>query len=55
MSDPESTLPPLGARTPRNMLRWLWAWLLAHPVVLAAGAGFLAGAILPRIVWWLVR
>ena len=27
-----------------------WAWLLAHPVVLWVGAGFIAGAILPRIV-----
>lgn len=31
-----------------------WAWLLAHPVVLAAGAGFLVGATLPVLVrWWL--
>ena len=27
----EKTLPPVGARTPRNMLLWLKAWALAHP------------------------
>ena len=29
-----------------------WLWLQAHPVVFAAGAGFLAGALLPRVVGW---
>ena len=31
-----------------------WAWLLAHPVVLAAGAGFLTGALLPLVVRWVL-
>ena len=26
-----------------------WLWLQAHPVVLAAGGGFLAGWILPKL------
>ena len=32
----------------------VWGWLLAHPVIFAAGAGFLTGALLPvlvRAVW----
>ena len=33
----------------------VWAWLTAHPVIFAAGAGFLAGAILPRFVLWVLR
>ena len=32
----------------------VWAWFVAHPSVLWATAGFLAGMILPRIVWWLI-
>ena len=32
----------------------IWAWLLAHPTVLWAGAAFIAGATLPRLVWWLL-
>ena len=31
-----------------------WGWLLAHPIVLWVAAGFIAGATLPRIVWWLL-
>ena len=31
-----------------------WAWLLAHPVAFAAGAGFIAGATLPRFVGWFI-
>ena len=32
----------------------VWAWLMAHPVVLAASAGFLAGATLPRFMVWVL-
>lgn len=34
----------------RTRLLRAWAWLLAHPVVFAAGAGFLTGALLPVVV-----
>lgn len=38
----------------RTRLIRCWAWLLAHPIVLWAGAGFAAGAILPKFVWWVL-
>lgn len=50
MTDPNATLPPLGARTPRNMIRWLRAWFRAHPITTAVILGFLAGWLLPKIV-----
>ena len=50
MSDPERTLPPLGARTPRNMIRWLLAWARAHTITTAVILGFLAGWLLPKLV-----
>lgn len=54
MTDPETTLPPRQPNTLRTWLPRIWAWLLANPVVLAAGAGFLAGATLPRIMVWVL-
>lgn len=46
----EPTLPPLGARTPRNMGRWLLAWAKANPVpataILCVLVGFVLGAVL---------
>ena len=52
MSDPETTLPPLGARTPRNLFRWLKAWSVAHDVAAAFIAGTLTGWLLPKIARW---
>ena len=52
MEDP--TLPPPGARTSRNMLRWLLAWSQVHTVATAAILGFLAGWLLPKIAGWLL-
>ena len=44
MSD-DPTLPPLGARTPRNMIRWLMAWSRVHDVAAAIIGGLLLGYI----------
>ncbi|MDO8703303.1 MAG: hypothetical protein Q7J84_00005 [Sulfuricaulis sp.] len=44
----DKTLPPLGARTPRNLFRWLKAWAKAEPItataILCLLAGFIIGA-----------
>ena len=52
MSNDEPTLPPLGARTPRNLFRWLLAWSRVHDVLAAFLAGGLTGWLLPKIVRW---
>ena len=46
----DKTLPPIGARTPRNMIRWLLAWSRAHTLTTAVILGFLAGWLLPKLV-----
>ena len=42
----DPTLPPLGARTPRNIGRWLFAWAKAEPIAATAIACLLAGFII---------
>lgn len=49
MSD-DPTLPPLGARTPRNMIRWLLAWSHVHDVAAAIIGGLLVGYILGKVL-----
>lgn len=49
MSD-DPTLPPLGARTPRNMIRWLLAWSRVHDVAAAIIGGLLVGYILGKVL-----
>ena len=49
MSD-EPTLPPRQPNTFRTWLPRIWAWLLANPIWFAAGAGFLAGWLLPKLL-----
>ncbi|MEY4429587.1 MAG: hypothetical protein RLZZ182_2276 [Pseudomonadota bacterium] len=38
----------------RTRLIRTWAWFVARPALLWALTGFLAGMILPRLVWWLL-
>ena len=54
MTDPEATQPPRKPRTIRNAMAWLAAWSEAHPVATAAGLGFLAGWLLPKVAMWLL-
>ena len=49
MSD-DPTLPPLGARTPRNMIRWLMAWSRVHDVAAAIIGGLLLGYIAGKLL-----
>ena len=46
--DPNKTIPPVGARTPRNMLRWLKAWAVARPDRAIAVALIVAAFVLGR-------
>ena len=48
--DPNSTLPPLGARTPRNLWRWLKAWSAVHEVAAAIIGGLLLGYVLGKVL-----
>ena len=41
MTDPNATIPPLGARTPRNIGKWLFAWAGAHQAAVAIAAGLI--------------
>lgn len=50
MTDPEKTIPPLGARTPRNMIRWLTAWSRVHDVSAAIIGGLVVGFLLGKIL-----
>ena len=44
----DPTLPPLGARTPRNIGRWIKAVALAHPDRAVAVALIVAAFLLGR-------
>ena len=46
----DPTLPPLGARTPRNMIRWLLAWSAVHEVAAAIIGGLLLGYVLGKVL-----
>ena len=48
--DPNSTLPPLGARTPRNMIRWLIAWSRLPEIAAAIIGGLLVGYVLGKLL-----
>lgn len=54
MTDPNETLPPRKPRTIRTALAWLMAQAEAHPVWAAAGCGFVAGWLLPKLAAWLL-
>ena len=44
----DPTLPPIGARTPRNLIRWLKALAQAHPDRAIAFALIVAAFLLGR-------
>jgi len=46
----DPTLPPLGARTPRNLFRWLKAWSAVHEVAAAIIGGLLVGYIAGKLL-----
>ena len=46
--DPNKTIPPVGARTPRNMLLWLKAWAAMHPARAIARALIVTAFVLGR-------
>ena len=46
----DKTLPPLGARTPRNLFRWLCAWSQVHTVAAAIIGALLTGWILGKVL-----
>lgn len=50
MPNDEPTLPPIGARTPRNIGRWLFAWAGAHQAAVAIAAGMLTAFILGAVL-----
>jgi len=49
MSDPNATLPPLGARTPRNLIRWLRAWSAAHQIAASIIGALIVGFVLGKV------
>ena len=51
MTDPEKTIPPIGARTPRNIGKWLGAWAVAHPDVCFMAMGLLAAFVLGAVLF----
>jgi len=46
----DPTLPPLGARTPRNLWRWLKVSSAVHEVLAAIIGGLLVGYVLGKML-----
>ncbi len=46
----EPTLPPVGARTPRNIINYILAWSQVHTVAAAIIGGLAAGFLLGKIL-----
>ena len=50
MSNNDPTIPPLGARTPRNLFRWIMAWSRVHEIAASIIGGVLAGYVLGKLL-----